>query len=208
MSTATLTKSQRKQLRRQMEERKQALLAKHGRSASSGRPAARPSLPKDPPRASYQPPTIVLSPPARPTPRPTKAPAIAKPARPPGAVVRSVEPEIRDLSNPGPGPLTRTAAGVERVARRAAAAWRERPWRERPLRCRAEAHRTLARVVPPLRFMGVAGIIGALALAREARGFGLSDTGVLVVLGMSLGGAVVLLTLAEMARALQVVVLR
>jgi len=195
MSTATLSKSQRKQLRRQMEERKKALLAKHGRSAASRRSAARPSLPKDPPRAPYQPPTIMLSPPARPS---------VKPARPRRVVV----PEIRDLSAAGPGPLTRAAAGVEHVARRAAAAWRERPWQERPLRRRAEAHRTLARVVPPLRVLGVAAIVGAVALAREARVLGLSDTGALVVLGMSLGGAVVLLALAEMARALQVIARR
>ena len=208
MSQAVLSKSQRKQLRKQMEERKQALLAKHGRSGTSSRRPVRPSLPKDPPRAPYQPPTIVLSPPARPTPSPPKTPKTVMPARTRRAVVRSVEPEIRDLSEAGPGPLTRTAAGLEHVARRAAAAWRERPWQERPLRRRTEAHRTLARVVPPLRLMGVAAIVGALALAREVRGLGVSDTGVLVVLGMSLGGAVVLLTLAEMARALQVIARR
>jgi len=199
MSTATLNKKQRKQLRRQMEERKKALMAKHGRSDASRRATARPSLPKDPPRAPYQPPTIVVPPPPRPT---------AKPARLGRAAVVSTVPEVRDLNDAGPGPLTRAAAGVERVARQAAAAYRDRPWRERPLRRRAEAHHTLARVVPPLRVLGVVAIVGAVALAREARVMGVSDTGTLVVLGMSLGGAVMLFALAEMARALQVIARR
>lgn len=183
-----------------MEERKKALLAKHGRAGSAGRsasarPAGRPSFPKDPPRTPYQPPTVVVSP-ASTSPRPDRA------------VVRSAVPEIRDLSEPGPGPLTRTAAGIEHVARRAAQAYRDRPWQERPLRRRAQAHRTLARVVPPLRWFGVAAIVGAVALAREARMMGLTDTGTLVVLGMGLGGAVMLLSLAEMAQALQVIARR
>ncbi len=202
MSTATLSKSQRKKLRRQMEERKKALLAKHGRSAAAGRTGTRPSLPKDPPRTPFPPPTAVVVP----------APVVRAPAVPPPPTskppARAAVPEVRDLDAPGPGPLSRGAAVVEHMARRAAAAYRERPWQERPLRRRAEAHRTLARLVPPLRVLGVAAVVGAVALAREARGLGLSDTGALVVLGMSLGGAVVLLSLAEMARALQVVARR
>ena len=94
------------------------------------------------------------------------------------------------------------------MGRRAAAAYSERPWQERPLRRRAEAHRTLARLVPPLRIFGVAAVVGAVALAREVRGMGITDTGTLIVLGMGLGMAVMLLALAEISRALQVITRR
>ena len=227
MSNAVLTKKQRKKMRKEMQARKQTLMAKHGRSGGGGgagseRPFrtfsdVKPKLPSDPPKAKtatrWQPPepervvatTVKPSRPAVGTRPKTVYRPPARPARPARPVP---QPVVRDLDAPGPGPLTRAAAGLEGMARRTAAAYRDRPWQDRPVQIRAEAHRTLARVVPPLRILGFMTVFGALALAREARTMGVADTGALVVLGMGLGGAVIMLAMAEIARALQQVVRR
>ncbi|MEE9405150.1 MAG: hypothetical protein V3V20_09670 [Algisphaera sp.] len=255
MSNAVLTKKQRKQLRKQMQERKQALLAKHGRdrqgsvggaggSVSGGLPprqfkgGAKPNLPGRLPRGTatlpaasrWQAPKparemVASVPPVRsrrvasPVASASEAPAavpksILPTPTPVGTRPRTVwqsaqaEPEVCDLDAPGPGPLARAAVGVEALGRKAAAAYRDRPWQDQPIKKRSEAYRTLAVVVTPLRVLGVAAVFGALALAREARGLGVSDMGTLVVLGMGLGGAVMMLAMAEMARALQAIVRR
>ncbi len=112
---------------------------------------------------------------------------------------------VRDLDATGPGPLTRGAAALERAARRGVRLYHERPWRQqkRPT-TRAHTHRNLALLVRPLRWLGAAAVLGAMALGRESRGMGAGETGSLVVLGMGLGLAVVLLALAEIAAALRV----
>ncbi|MEO1237024.1 MAG: hypothetical protein AAFX76_09575 [Planctomycetota bacterium] len=51
-------------------------------------------------------------------------------------------------------------------------------------------------------------VAGAIALGRESRTLGLTDTASLVVLGMGLTAAVALLALAEIASALRLVVRR
>ncbi|MEM9881761.1 MAG: hypothetical protein AAF800_02445 [Planctomycetota bacterium] len=210
MSTATLSKKERKALRKQMLERKEALLAKHGRGGTGG--AARsfadvkPKLPGDPPkpaasaRAGRR---VGWSPPAPPRTLPPARPRFAGRTRPAAA---PETPPIRRLDEPGP--LTRSAAAVERGFATATRLWRDRPWKrdpDRPAR-RAQAHRGLATVVRPLRFLGLAAVGGAVALGRASRAAGFDDAASFVVLGLGLGLAVGLLALAEIAAALATLV--
>lgn len=233
-SPATLSKKERKQLRKQMMERKEKLLAKHGRG-DTARAATKSKLPADPPKPtpgklpSWTPPTQPT--PHRalvetPTPQPSDfrgrgrrslrprvrdtvyAPATANVAPQPAEIL----PGVVDLDAAGPGPLTRAAAWIERVGRRAIVLWKQRPWRDTPEADgearRSEAYRSLSLMIKPLRTLGIVAIAGAIVLGRESRGMGASDTGSLVVLGMGLGLAVVLLALAEIAGALRTIARR
>jgi len=209
MSTATLSKSQRKQLRKQMMERKQELMAKHGRADSGASPRSftdvKPKLPADVKKPI---PDAVASNRPRWTP-PVPHRSITANTPPPVRHVpfsRSTpitRPVISDLDAAGPGPLTRAAAATERVARRALTLWRQRPWQESADPRRSESHRALAGVVRPLRVLGVVVAVGAVALGRTSRDLGASDVGSLVVLGMGLAMAVALLALAEVAKGLR-----
>lgn len=227
MSTATLSKKERKQLRKQMAERKEQLLAKHGRGGDSRLGSSRvfsdikPKLPGDPPKpaASKLP---SWTPPAQPAPRRTLADALKpKPATSGSVGRRSLRPRVRDRVTPGPapaiisdldytgpGPLTRAAASLESGVRHTARLWRERPWRDTGETTRAQTYRSLTLLIKPLRLLGFVTIGGAVVLGRESRGVGISDTGSLVVLGLGLGLAVVLLALAEIAAGLRTVARR
>jgi hypothetical protein len=216
MSTATLSKKERKQLRKQMLERKAQLRAKHGRSGSRAAAAADP-----PPGGSDHRPTgfRALSqakveprptppswtPPPQPAPhrtltRHTPKPTRTDPGPTPAAVVH--------LDDPGPGPLTRAAAFVETSARRGLQLWRDRPWQDAGEVTRAESHRALSLLIPPLRTLGLVMIGGAVVLGRESRDLGATTTGSLVFLGVGLALAVVLLGLAELAAGLRTVLRR
>ncbi|MEM6458095.1 MAG: hypothetical protein AAF710_01755 [Planctomycetota bacterium] len=208
MSTATLSKKERKALRKQMLERKEALLAKHGRGGSAGTARSfadvKPKLPGDPPK-----PAASRHGWTAPSPKRTLAPArprFAGRVRSETSVVAAPSSRIRSLDEPGP--LTRSAAAVERGFATATRLWRDRPWKrdpDRPAR-RAQAHRGLATLVRPLRFLGLAAVGGAVVLGRASRAAGFDDPASFVVLGLGLGLAVGLLALAEIAAALATLV--
>lgn len=231
----TLSKKERKQLRKQMMERKEQLLAKHGRGDTARAASARPKLPSDPPKAKLP----TWTPPAQPAPHRALVETTAAPEPAAFRGRRSLRPRVRDtaylpasdkttpqpaeilpgelpgvvdLDDAGPGPLTRAAAAVERVGRRSIILWKQRPWRDtgetRGEPRRSEAYRSLSLMVRPLRTLGLVAIAGAIVLGRESRGMGASETGSLVVLGMGLGLAVVLLALAEIAGALRTIARR
>lgn len=230
----TLSKKERKQLRKQMMERKEQLLAKHGRTAGKGGSTTagdsrlgssrmfsdiKPKLPTDPPKPTAgKIPT--WTPPTQPEPHRTLSATTTKPATSGGR--RSLRPRVRDtvyttaptpplvrdLDHTGPGPLTRFAAALENTGRHAVRLWQERPWKDSGEQTRGETHRTLSLMVKPLRTLGLVAVVGALVLGRESRSMGASDTGSLVVLGMGLGLAIGLLALAEIASALRTIVRR
>ncbi|MEO0514644.1 MAG: hypothetical protein AAF086_05040 [Planctomycetota bacterium] len=237
-NTATLSKKERKQLRKQMMERKEQLLAKHGRpsgssagdrrlgSSSGGRMFSdiKPKLPADPPKPSASK-LPTWTPPAQPEPHRTLSAATPKPAISGAAGRRrSLRPRVRDtvytpaptptpavvrdLDDTGPGPLTRFAAALENTSRRGLLAWRNRPWRDTGEQTRGDTHRTLSLMIKPLRTLGLVAVVGAVVLGRESRSMGASDTGSLVVLGMGLGLAIGLLALAEITSALRTIVRR
>ncbi|MEM7627650.1 MAG: hypothetical protein AAF333_18800 [Planctomycetota bacterium] len=223
MSTATLSKKERKALRKQMMERKEQLLAKHGRGTGKAGDSRlgssrvfsdiKPKLPGDPPKPKLP----SWTPPAQPAPHRTLADTI----KPRPSTRRSLRPRVRDTVSPnpatalirdldhnGPGPLTRAAAALESGVRHAVRLWRQRPWRDTGESTRAETYRALTLLIKPLRLLGLVTIGGAVVLGRESRGIGISDTGSLVVLGLGLGLAVVLLSLAEIASGLRTVARR
>ncbi|MEM6854678.1 MAG: hypothetical protein AAF593_09745, partial [Planctomycetota bacterium] len=222
-STSTLSKKERKALRKQMMERKEQLLAKHGRANGSRGGDSRlgsskmfsdikPKLPADPPKPKLP----TWNPPE---PKRTLAATTAKPASAPVAYPgrRSLRPRVRDtvyqpqprpaivrdLDDAGPGPLTRFAAALENTGRRVVRLWQQRPWKDTGDQTRGETHRSLSLMIKPLRTLGLIAVVGALVLGRESRSMGASDTGSLVVLGMGLGLAIGLLALAEIASALR-----
>ena len=229
-STATLSKKERKALRKQMMERKEQLLAKHGRAGGSGQDALagsgrsfsdiKPKLPGDPPKPKLP----SWTPPAQPAPHRSLATAFKSKATLSGGSAtgrRSLRPRVRDTVRPnaataaivdldhaGPGPLTRAAAALESGVFHAVRLWRNRPWRDTGDATRAETYRALTLLIKPLRLLGLVTVGGAVVLGRESRGVGISDTGSLVVLGLGLGLAVVLLALAEIARGLRTVARR
>ncbi|MEM1108832.1 MAG: hypothetical protein AAGH99_09105 [Planctomycetota bacterium] len=232
-STATLSKKERKALRKQMMEKKEQLLAKHGRSdkaLGSSRPFSdiKPKLPADPPKPKL--PTWTPPEPKRTLAAITPKPASTRdrsarrrslrprvrdevrtqpaPAYLPGAGTLPGAGGVRDLDHTGPGPLTRFAAALENTGRGIARLWRDRPWRDTGDQTRGETHRTLSLMIKPLRTLGIVAVPGALVLGRELRLMGASDTGSLVVLGMGLSLAVGLLALAEIAGALRTIVRR
>lgn len=220
MSTATLSKKERKALRKQMMERKAQLQAKHGRAGGSDSRLGssrmfsdiKPKLPADPPKPKLP----TWTPPTQPEPRRTLAEAQTPKPRVSGGR-RSLRPRvrdrveapsapsvIRDLDYTGPGPLTKAAAALESGIRGVVRLWQERPWKDTGATdTRAQTYRSLSLLIKPLRWLGVIAIGGAVVLGRESRGIGVSDTGSFVVLGMGLGLAVVLLTLAELASGLR-----
>lgn len=229
MSTATLSKAQRKQLRKQMMQRKEELMAKHGRSGGNARSFAqvKPKLPADvtpKPQPTPKPQVAASVTPVgttrwnQPAPYrslPTTAPQAVRPAAtpisttPPTPSPYRAAPAaapIRDLDEAGPGPLTRAAVMIERVTRRALHAWQTRPWKDTGEPRRSDAHRSLSLVVRPLRWMGFVSIAGAIAMGRTSRDMGASELGSLVVLGMGLSLAVGLFALAEIARGLRTLI--
>lgn len=223
MSTATLSKKERKALRKKMMERKQELMAKHGRSDSrtgSSRPFSdiKPKLPADPPKPKL--PTWTPPEPKRSLTSTTPKPESKKGS---SSYRRSLRPRVRDtvyqpkpcpvpavvdLDEAGPGPLTRFAAALENTGRRAVRMWQDRPWKDTGEQTRGETHRTLSLMVKPLRTLGLVAVAGAVVLGRESRSMGASETGSFVVLGMGLGLAIGLIALAEIASALRTIVRR
>lgn len=222
---AVLSKKERKQLRKQMTERKQQLLAKHGRGGARLAKASKPTLPPDPTRSTLP----TWTPPAQPAPSRTlplaeesgversRGERLRRSLRPRGLDAGSPHkpittpfiPAVVDLDGTGPGPLTRAAVLVERESRRIVRVWQQRPWREvADAPRRSQTHRGLSLIIKPLRVLGMVSIVGALMLGRESRNMGATDTGSLVVLGMGLGLAVLLLALAEIAGAMRMIVRR
>jgi hypothetical protein len=154
----TLSKKERKQLRKEMMQRKTELQAKFGRgnAAPVGRgkvsPNSRsfadvkPKLPGDPPKPAATPrapkPSAAARPSSAPTPvtrprwsRPANAAEDAEPKPPPAEAPATFSaesapnaPGIQHLDAPGPGPLTRAAAACESAARRGLQLYRDRPW--------------------------------------------------------------------------------
>jgi len=225
-TSGTLSKKERKALRKQMMERKEQLLAKHGRAAGNTDSRLgsskmfsdiKPKLPADPPKPRL--PTWTAPAPHRSlsanTPKPDSKPTASN--------RRSLRPRVRDtvaipqpatyagvrdLDDTGPGPLTRFAAVLENAGRRGWHAWQNRPWKDTGESTRSGTHRTLSLMIKPLRTLGLVAVAGAVVLGRESRHMGASDTGSLVVLGMGLGLAVGLLALAEITSALRTIVRR
>lgn len=171
MSTATLSKKERKALRKQMMERKEQLLAKHGRSGKAAAKAdsrlgssrmfsdIKPKLPADPPKPKLP----SWTPPAQPKPHRTLTGA----DKPRGSR-RSLRPRVRDtvnstasrqrfnglpglpgvrdLDDNGPGPLTRAAAMLTRAVSglELGVVKAVRLWQERPWRDTGDASRAEA----------------------------------------------------------------
>ncbi len=232
--SATLTKKEKKQLRKQMMLKKQELIAKHGSarpgdSGSSGgfRTFAdvKPKLPSYTPSAA----------PTRPSARPKPVIKTVVPPKPAAArKPRVVSPAPAVSSQPshyaattyentdavpvvavdgGPGVLQRGAARVEwlfgKVAAGLGAALRWRPhvpripWHRMTADATAPGFGTLGTIVWPLRCCGLVAVGGAAKLALEAHTRGASLVATTLVLGMGLAVAVMILALAEIARALK-----
>ncbi len=207
--SATMSKKERKAMRKQMAKRKMELLAKHGRADRSA--THKPNLPKwepvqtteEPaPRASRPEPVVTQTVPPKPsTPRKIikrrVMPRSAAPAKP---VATPVKPATRMVVTEAPGPLQRGAAVLEHGLAKAATL----PGKAKELMKvepdEPSAYGSVSTMVWPLRFCGLAATAGAVKLSVDAGAAGGMLTG-MVTLGMGLGLAVMLLGLAELARA-------
>ncbi len=216
--SATMSKKEKKQLRKQMMQRKAELIAKHGsnvgrRPGDSGAyrtfSDVKPKLPSYTPSPSRPKPVIKAVTP--PKPAATRKPRVVSPAPAPTAPA-SAYPTAEDrIGETGPGVLQRSAARVEAfggaVRRGVGAALRWRPpkiaWHRLSADATASGFGTLASVVWPLRLCGLVAVGAAVKLALEAHSAGMTVVSTALVLGMGVALAVVLIALAEIARALR-----
>ncbi|MEM8783271.1 MAG: hypothetical protein AAGE65_10520 [Planctomycetota bacterium] len=227
--SATMSKKEKKALRKQMMQRKQELLAKHGSPASSGgRPGDSGAYrtfsdvkPKLPTYTPSKPATPVKSKPkpkiSRVAWRDRSKPVIKTKTPPAPQAVRAALPKRPVVAVPSPaaagspceltpGVLQRSAARVEAGAARVAALrhWRPPriPWEKLSVDATAPAFGTLRAIVWPMRLCGLVAVGGAAKLALEAHAAGFSPVAASLVLGLGVAVAVGVLALAEISRVL------
>ena len=220
MSGPHLTKKQRKELRKQMMQRKAELIAKHG--SAVGRPGesrkfrsfseVQPKLP------SYTPSPQPQSRQARPEPVVTAT----TPPEPSAATRRRLfkrpetEPtrQVRAPKLPADRPAARTPArrGFGRLTDPFVRIWDSvtaavnwRPFAQSDPDTIHAGFGTLGAVVWPLRLCGIICVGGAVKLALEANSQGATYIPSMLVLGMGVALAVMILAMAEIARALRVI---